>query len=599
MKEKNSAEKEKERDNKNEKFKNIEIKTKTTTRQTTYINACIPKINTNNKTSDKIIVNKSPREFLMKTERECPSSDLVIISKKSLNDKMPYIPVNQRKKLTVNKKQINSYKIKDLAKANSLNINESNLSNININNSKEKIFLSNFKKSENKFFGQMKTNTEEKNRYKKKYINKNSSKENFFKTNLNKINLDNIKVNKGCLSNRKQKESKQLFDNNLNDKVTRTIEIKDEYTHNKKRNKMEKEKEKSENNNELCPKKNTVLLTKSTNNNRNNKTQSVNNICKKDSYYSNKNKIVYEHKKLGVIRVRSSEKVGNPPLYNNMSYDPNKYLEHKIKDALYKENKNKLNNLSNENMPFNNINNNINYTEINNSENIQKKYIELNNSFNNIEFLNKTMLNNINASNNFNSTLNQNQNYDKDTNQNLRYTNYMLNNNTNKIIGDSLFLNKMTEKTNSASNLTNLLNPKEKYLLNNYNDRSTQNNNILLNNLHQNALFHNNSSYDIGLNESMKFLNNRTQLINLIGNNFLGPNILQNSPSNNLNNTLGSFNNISNFNLQSILPNGFNINNNIEQNISLSINFEDLIILQEYLRDIIVSLEKNKICSGM
>ena len=595
LKEKNLAEKEKERENKNEKFKNIEIKTKTTTRQTTYINACIPKNNTNNKTSDKIIVNKSPREFLMKTERECPSSNLVIISKKSLNDKMPYIPVNQRKKLTVNKKQINSYKIKDSAKANSLNINESNLSNININNSKEKIFLSNFKKSENKFFGQMKTYTEEKNRYKKKYINKNSSKENFFNTNLNKINLDNIKVNKGCLSNRKQKDSKQLFDNNLNDKVTRTIEIKDEYTHNKKRNKMEKEKEKSENNNELCPKKNTVLLTKSTNNNRNNKTQSVNNICKKDSYYSNKNKIVYEHKKLGVIRVRSSEKVGNPPIYNNMSYDPNKYLEHKIKDALYKENKNKLNNLSNENMPFNNINNNINYTEINNSENIQKKYIELNNSFNNIEFLNKTMFNNINASNNFNSTLNQNQHYDNDTNQNLRYTNYMLNNNTNKIIGDSLFLNKMTEKTNSASNLTNLLNPKEKYLLNNYNDRSTQNNNILLNNLHQNALFHNNSSYDIGLNESMKFLNNRTQLINLIGNNFLGPNILQNNPSNNLNNTIGSFNNISNVNLQSILPNGFNINNNIEQNISLSINFEDLIILQEYLRDIIVSLEKNKI----
>ena len=71
-------------------------------------------------------------------------------------------------------------------------------------------------------------------------------------------------------------------------------------------------------------------------------------------------------------------------------------------------------------------------------------------------------------------------------------------------------------------------------------------------------------------------LNNKTQLINLIGNNFLGPNILQNNPTNNLNNSIG---NINNFNLQNIFSNSFNINNNIEQNNSLSINFEDLIIL--------------------
>ena len=595
LKENNLEEKEKERDKKKEKFKNIEIKTKTTTRQTSYINGCIQKTNTNNKINNKIIVNKSPREFLMKTERECPSSSLVNISKKSLKDKMPYIPVNQRKKLTVNKKEINSYKIKDLAKTNSLNYNESDFSNININTSKEKIFLSNFKKGTKKFFGEIKTYTEEKNRYKKKYINKNSSKENFFNTNINKINLDNIKVNKGCISNRKQKDSKKCFDNNLNNNFTQTIEITDEFTHNKERNKIEKEKEKSENNNESCPKKNTVLLNKS-NNNRNNKLQSGNCICKKDSYYSNTKKIIYEHKKLGVIRVRSSEKVGNAPIYSNMSYDPNKYLEHKIKDALYKENKNKLNNLNNENIPFNNTNNNTNYAEINNSENIQKKYIELNNSYNNIGLLNNTMLNNINTLNNINSALNQNPNYDKDTKENLRYTNYMMNNNTNKIIGDSLFLSKMTEKRNSASNLTNLLNPNEKNLLNNYNNKSIQNNNnILFNYLHQNALFHNNSSYDIGLNETMKNLNNRTQLINLIGNNFLGPNILQNNPTNNLNNALGNLNNINNFNLQSILPNEFDINNNIEQNNSLSLIVEDLIILQEYLRDIIVSLKKNKI----
>ena len=152
----------------------------------------------------------------------------------------------------------------------------------------------------------------------------------------------------------------------------------------------------------------------------------------------------------------------------------------------------------------------------------------------------------------------------------------------------------MTDKINSASNLTNLLNTNEKNILNNYFDRisNQNNNNLLLNNLHQNLSFHHKSTYDLGLNEQMKNLNNRTQLINLIGNNFLGPNILQNNPTNNLNNSIG---NISNFNLQNIFPNSFNINNNIEQNNSLSINFEDLIILQEYLRDIIISLNKNKI----
>ena len=605
LKEKILIEKEKERDKKKEKFKNIEIKTKISTRLTTYMNNNTINNDKNNKTNPKIQVNKSPREFIMKTEREGSPSNIKNITNKNFDDKTPYIPVNQRKKLTVNKK-IDSFKIKDLTKTNSLNFNESDIHNIS--NNKEKIFLSNFKKTGKKFFGEPKTNTEEKNRYRKKYIHNNSN-DNYFNTNINKINLENNKYNKGSISNRKQKETKNDFETQINNNVSHTIEISDEYNHIKRRNKFDKEKDKEKKNdiNDIYPKKNSVLLTKSSNNNKNNKTQSPNNISKKVSYQNDSNQIVYEHKKLGVIRLRSTDKTGNLPIYSNMSYDPNQNLDDKIKDALYIENKNKLNNLNIENLNLYDMNNNINSKDAlmkKNSENIQKKFIEINNSFNNIEsknhsfnlgLLNNTILNNLNTLSNFNSILNQTNDINK--NDNLINSNSILNynnNNNNKTITDSLYINKMTDKINSASNLTNLLNTNEKNILNNYFDRTSNqnNNNLLLNNLHQNLSFHHKSTYDLGLNEQMKNLNNRTQLINLIGNNFLGPNILQNNPTNNLNNSIG---NISNFNLQNIFPNSFNISNNIEQNNSLSINFEDLIILQEYLRDIIISLNKNKI----
>jgi hypothetical protein len=52
----------------------------------------------------------------------------------------------------------------------------------------------------------------------------------------------------------------------------------------------------------------------------------------------------------------------------------------------------------------------------------------------------------------------------------------------------------------------------------------------------KNVLLNHNSSYEFGLNEPMKNKRNQTHFINLIGNNFLGPNIVQNNPAINLSN---------------------------------------------------------------
>ena len=594
--------KEKERDKRKEKFRNMEIKTKITSKQTTFLSNSTSN-NKNNKTNSKIIMKKSPREFVMKTERETISSNInniAKISNKNLEENSPYIPVNQRKKLTVNKKYIDSYKIKDGAKPNSLNFQCGNLNtenNYNKNNLKNKIILSNFKKNGKKFFGPTKNNnTEEKNRYRKKYLNENNYKNIFFNTNMNKFNNS---------SSKKQKEIKHDNENKLFNSISisHTIEISDDINNSKRRNKNENELAKSNSNynkiikenKELYPKKNTVLISKKTNNKsrldindlklNKNKPLNLNNLTKKIS--SSSKKIIYEPKKLGVIRVRSSEKRGQTQVYSNMSYDPNQYLNNKIK--------NNLNNSLNKNKN-DKINNNTEESLLKkNTENIQKKFVELNNTFGGIDSINQTynigLLNNtmtnglINNLNHFNSTLNSS--YDGGKIENCRNS-YYFNSLNNKLGNNSLILSKISEKANSASNLTKLLNPNEKYSLNNYHE---SNNNLLLNNFQQN-LFHHNRSYEMGFNEQMRNLNNRTQLINLIGNNFLGPNIVQNNPSNNLNNSIG---NLNNFNFHNIFNNNNNTNNNFEKNSSFSINFEDLIILQEYLREIIISLNKNKV----
>ena len=543
----------------------------------------------------------------MKTEREGSTSNInniVNISSKNLEEKKAYIPVNQRQKLIVNKKQIDSYKIRDSTKANSINFNEINIPNIEMNKKKEKekenLYLSNFKNKSKKFLGGLKTNTEEKNRYKKKYINVNYLKDNFFNTNMNKINLEK-KNNKASISNRKEKEPKNELENRIFKNLSHTIEIPDDYNHEKRRSKINiKDKnndnnDKIKNDNDEYPKKNTVLLTKTSNNklglninelksNKINTNNQLNNrnISKKFSCHSNSNKIIYEPKKLGVIKLRSIEKTNNTPIYSNMSYDPNQNFKYRIKDGFNPGNNYKYNNLHN---TLNGISNNIINIEDTlfkkNSDNIQNKIIELNNSFTgsdqksqpyNVGLLNNTMLNSFNNINNFSSIINYNYEIGKIDN--------LMNN-------DPLISNKMKDKTtNSASNIKKLLNPNEKKSLN---DKTIQNNNLVLGNLYQNLLFHHNNNYDNYQNDLLKNLNSRNQLITLLGNNLVGQNFTQNNITNN-----NSINNINNINLQNLLSNNYNINH-IERNTGLSINFEDLIILLEYIKEIIIALNKNKI----
>ena len=437
---------------------------------------------------------------------------------------------------------------------------------------------------------------------------------------MNKLNLDNIRNNKDNTNNKKLKGLKHDYENKLfnNISISHTIEVSNDFHNSQRRNKNEKEltndKENytkfTKENNELYPKKSTVLLAKKTNNKSGlnfddlklNKNKPLNNNLTTKTYsYNNSNKIIYEPKKLGVIRVRSTKKMGQTQMYSNMSYDPNQYLNNKIKNELYSGNSNNKNNLNNSLNILKNDKININNEESlmkKNSENIQKKFIELNNTLGgndsinqayNIVLLNNTMANGLKNLNNFNSILNSS--YEIGKIENCRNNNY-LNGLNKQLSNNSLLLSKMTEKTNSASNLTNILNPNERYSLNNYYEVEKPNNNAALNNFQHN-LFHHNNTYELGLNGQMKNLNNRTQLINLIGNNFLGPNIVQNNPSNNINNSIG---NINNFNLKNIFPNNDTVNNNFEQNTnSFSINFEDLIILQEYLREIIILINKNKV----
>ena len=583
--------KEIERDKKKEKFKNIEIKTKTTTRHSSYVVG----ENLNNDCKNKI----NQKELNKKNKEEISSSNINNIkklNKNNINEKQPYIPVNQRKKLLINKKCID-LKTKDISKTNSLNMLESNLAKFENNKKNEKLSLTNIKINAKSIFGKEKINinTEEKTKYKKKYINGNYFKD--INNNTDELNLENLDYNKGIITNRIEKESKNDLEKDIFNNLSYTIEISKDLNQ-KIKNKKEDNENSNENkdnkiDNKLVPKKNSVMNNKAINN-------------KLDKFKTRilSNNIIYEPKKLGVIRVKSSEKKSMTPLYNNMSYDPNQYLDNKIKDTLSSINSNHINNKNNFSNIKNNVNNNLEeYIFRKKSENFRKKYIELNNSFTcldnkfNLGLLNNQIINkinNINNINNLNTILNSS--YErKRPHYSLRNSNHLSIN--NKISTNHLIFKKISEKNNShISNFSNLLNNNKRYSLNNRYETSNQNNNLIINNnIPKNLMFHHNNSYDFVNNEKMNNCKS-TQLINLIGNNFLGPNIVQNNLTNNLNSSFGNNNNINNINFEKILLNNFK-RNNIEQSNSnsLSINFEDLIILQEYLKKIIISLEKNKV----
>ena len=584
--------KEIERDKKKEKFKNIEIKTKTTTRHSSYVVG----ENLNNDCKNKI----NQKELNKKNKEEISSSNINNIkklNKNNINEKQPYIPVNQRKKLLINKKCID-LKTKDISKTNSLNMLESNLAKFENNKKNEKLSLTNIKINAKSIFGKEKINinTEEKTKYKKKYINGNYFKD--INNNTDELNLENLDYNKGIITNRIEKESKNDLEKDIFNNLSYTIEISKDLNQ-KIKNKKEDNENSNENkdnkiDNKLVPKKNSVMNNKAINN-------------KLDKFKTRilSNNIIYEPKKLGVIRVKSSEKKSMTPLYNNMSYDPNQYLDNKIKDTLSSINSNNINNINNISNEKNNDSKNIleEYIFRKKSKNYRKKYIELNNSFTcldnkyNFGLLNNPMINNFNNNNisNFNTILNSS--YErKKPNYSLRNSNHCHIN--NKINTNHLILNKTNNKNNyHFSNFSNLLNKNEGFSLNTGYENSSQNNNLFLNNnIPQNLIFHHNNSYDFGNNETINNCRSQTQLINLIGNNFIGPNIVQNNLINNLKDSFGNNNNPNSINFGKIFPNNFNINN-LEQkdSNSLSINFEDLIILQEYLKEIIISLEKKKV----
>ena len=84
------------------------------------------------------------------------------------------------------------------------------------------------------------------------------------------------------------------------------------------------------------------------------------------------------------------------------------------------------------------------------------------------------------------------------------------------------------------------------------------------------------------------------RMINVLGNKIFTP------TNNNLNNSLGDITNLNNIYLQNLFEYNLNTNNNnnkINNSSSLnsfSINFEDLIIIQNYYHEMIISLSKNK-----
>ena len=578
--------KQKEKEKKKEKYRNIEIKT--TTRQTTYAKS------NNNKINNKIIESKNPSELIMNTERESTNSNNIIkINLNHNGENLPYIPVNQRKKLLVNKILLDS-KIKNFTKTNSVNILESDLPLMESDKKNEKLLLSNTKNNEKKFYAI--ANTEEKNRYKKKHINKNYSKENNYKTNVTKLNLENLRF-RASISNRKQNSTN--IENKISNSLSQTLEISKEYVPKKryiKEKKIEYSKEKiNKKNSQFILKKNSALITKSNSNtlrlniqdtninNLDNSIKNQNNNIQKDALLT---KAIYEPKKLGVIRLRSADRIGNTINYSNMSYDPNQFLNNKIKDVLLTVSTKNINNLktSIDDIESDNINNKkINFEKTISKKSprfMEKKFIDLNNSCSGLNYKNQAF--NFGLSYPIFKSMNNIKNLN-----NIIYSSYDGGKeyyySSNKAINNPLKFNKINDKNNGVSSLTNLINKNEKYFLNNVYERTSQNNNIL----------NHNSSCEFGLNEPIKHQRSQTQLINLIGNNFLGPNIVQNSPTFNLNNSIRDINNI---NIHNLIPTNFNANDNLTQsNSSLSINFEDLIILEGFLKEIIISITKKEL----
>ena len=328
---------------------NVEINTKTTISTTKEKN---DNNEINNKKSNlRITVNKTPKENL-----------------KINKEKIPYIPVNHRKK----SEDINNI--------------------VEKNNKKDRLLLTNVKTvKQKKYFIQTET---QKKKYKKKYINVN-----FNKNNINKSNSNIDDKNKTFSKEDNKFKGRNLLSQGSNKKIN-----------NKKMN------------NPL--KKNFFITNKTTSNKSNLKTEDSNsinsgnnknitNLSKNISFHDNSKNIIYEPKKLiSSITSRSAQKseilaYKNTKFETNISNNKNIQNNNYFNNDIELLNKNKIifDNILKNNCNFFADNNNININFNNYSQNIIKKR-NSNNDLNNNNNKLLTLNNNLNNLNNSKEDLN-------------------------------------------------------------------------------------------------------------------------------------------------------------------------------------------------
>ena len=282
-----------------------------------------------------------------------------------------------------------------------------------------------------------------------------------------------------------------------------------------------------------------------------------NNTYKKPINKITNNRIcnVYRPKRPGAIRGRSQEKGGSPCLLLNKINNNSNAIKNSSNNIFSTINTNNYNYNINTNKSYNSNNGRITYSKKRSPIKEKKNFLQLNNSFcgynnpnnnsmigrNNISCLEVNNINNLNSS--FDSLM---RNYG--------------NNNSNLLYGVNLnnsFYNNGNSNTNIYTgriNNSNFLNPDN---ISNLNLNNLNTNNSYIQPIRQPQLinYDQNNSFNIGYNNPL--------CPNILNNNFLGIN---------------------------------NMNNNFQRNnYYSSINIEDLLILEEKLGEIMITLNKTKI----
>mgnify|MGYP002626248037 CR=1 FL=1 len=423
-------------------------------------------------------------------------------------------------------------------------------------------------------------------------INKNLN-ENKNKNEVININLINIDSNKEKNKNKKINKDNIVF--KINDKLAKNIDISNTSINNnikliKENNSNEGRNSNLKKNSDIYYFKKSTNITTTKNNNSNlalsidNSNILVNNCIKLPNNMSGKN-IIYAPKR-GIKRLRSHEKKLNN-IYNNMSHQPNQIKENSknknnLKFIHKKEANSEVNHFLEKNNSFCGALDSYRQIMIENENSISSPRINLRNNIPRIKYniinneINNNRIGNNNIFNYFNKTSEQ-----------------ILEENNNAFIPNRLTTsekvnyNNFSHNKNFGGSLNLGLN-----LNTDFNDYNISNMNNNLNNIINNrALINKMNIFPQGYNFAIisPFNNNinQTNLINLFNNNYLNFNTIQGRQSSLLNNV--------NIHMNNDLLNQYSTGNikinNIKQNPS--INIEDIIILQEKMKYIILSLDKN------